>query len=516
MHTLNVQLQQLRGSVNDLSNSRDRAKGAAGPNVQLQTSDNDVIHGGDGGPGFRRRLMSVEEGVHGDNMGSTGGLPGAGSGDMKDLVSEVVSLRQLLQSELGADSRGPSSSSPGEGEWLVSRVGRRLLSVMTGADVMTHSAASGTTPLTVSSSTSGVDIQSASGQSVNIKPGGSTTTSTFTSGYADIESIRFTDAAMGIDGDPNIITLTSSTATVDGTLAATTVSGAVQATTLSASDAVSLSQDTQTVTHSGSTSLTITSTSGFVQVENVQFAGAAMRVSGAGTNLITLTDGNAEVTGAMEWKDGSTTKAKIQNTASVGGAAPKNYVLELYVGALPAGNHPDASKELYVNGDIYASGTSTSASDARFKEKVREISGDDALNAVRRVSPVTFNFKNEEFPSRNFPHKSKLQAGVIAQDVEKVLPHLVETAEDGYKSVAYDRLGVYAAAAAKELDRRMSKGAAQSVSQADHIVRLERHVAAQEDRIVQLEKLVDDLLQANVGAPWRSGSNQVEQQLAEG
>jgi hypothetical protein len=42
--------------------------------------------------------------------------------------------------------------------------------------------------------------------------------------------------------------------------------------------------------------------------------------------------------------------------------------------------------------------------------------------------------------------------GVLAQDVEAVLPHLVSEDDAGFKGVAYERLGVYALAAVKELD----------------------------------------------------------------
>merc|ERR1712205_247256 len=76
------------------------------------------------------------------------------------------------------------------------------------------------------------------------------------------------------------------------------------------------------------------------------------------------------------------------------------------------GAHSDATKQLYVNGDIYATGISTSASDARFKRNVTSIT--DALEVVRRARSVSFSFHTDAFPERRFPKKK--QAGVVAQE----------------------------------------------------------------------------------------------------
>jgi hypothetical protein len=50
-------------------------------------------------------------------------------------------------------------------------------------------------------------------------------------------------------------------------------------------------------------------------------------------------------------------------------------------------------------------------------------------------------------------HKS--DAGVIAQDVEKVLPELVRTREDGSLAVDYPKLVALAFAAIKELSEKV-------------------------------------------------------------
>ena len=71
---------------------------------------------------------------------------------------------------------------------------------------------------------------------------------------------------------------------------------------------------------------------------------------------------------------------------------------------------------------------------------------DETLDALREedVRPVTFNFDAEAHPTKVFPEGP--QIGFIAQELERVLPNLVHTGADGFKSVAYDRVSVYALA----------------------------------------------------------------------
>ena len=66
-----------------------------------------------------------------------------------------------------------------------------------------------------------------------------------------------------------------------------------------------------------------------------------------------------------------------------------------------------------------------------------------------QARPVTFNFDAEAHPTKVFPEGP--QVGFIAQELERVLPNLVHTGADGFKSVAYDRVSVYALAGVKEL-----------------------------------------------------------------
>ena len=91
-----------------------------------------------------------------------------------------------------------------------------------------------------------------------------------------------------------------------------------------------------------------------------------------------------------------------------------------------------AAYPLDVTGDIHNAGNMYSAgyfhnSDARLKTNIRTISG---LDIISKFRGVTFSWKKDGTPS----------AGVIAQEVEKVLPSAVHTDADGIKSVEYDQL----------------------------------------------------------------------------
>jgi len=84
-----------------------------------------------------------------------------------------------------------------------------------------------------------------------------------------------------------------------------------------------------------------------------------------------------------------------------------------------------------------------SLSDAAVKTNVNEITS--GLDVVNAISGVEFDWKD------NGNHS----AGVIAQELERVLPHLVSTSGEGMKSVNYAGLSAYLLSAIKELSSRL-------------------------------------------------------------
>ncbi len=72
-------------------------------------------------------------------------------------------------------------------------------------------------------------------------------------------------------------------------------------------------------------------------------------------------------------------------------------------------------------------------SDERYKKDIKNIS--NALNQIKHLRPVSYNWKEKEFPDKNF--NGQPQLGFIAQEVEKVIPEAVIANKDGYYSMNY-------------------------------------------------------------------------------
>ena len=99
------------------------------------------------------------------------------------------------------------------------------------------------------------------------------------------------------------------------------------------------------------------------------------------------------------------------------------------------------SGEIKATGDIIA----FASSDNRLKENIKPI--ENALDKVSKISGNTYDWKTgfEEIHS----HIGE-DVGVIAQEIEAVLPQLVTTREHGYKAVQYEKLTALLIEAIKE------------------------------------------------------------------
>ncbi len=67
---------------------------------------------------------------------------------------------------------------------------------------------------------------------------------------------------------------------------------------------------------------------------------------------------------------------------------------------------------------------------------------------MRQLRGVRFEWRQDDFPEKKF--ESGAQIGLIAQEVENVLPEVVSTDEDGFKSVAYQNITAVLIEALKE------------------------------------------------------------------
>ncbi len=88
--------------------------------------------------------------------------------------------------------------------------------------------------------------------------------------------------------------------------------------------------------------------------------------------------------------------------------------------------------KLYVSGVAYATGSFIS-SDRKFKENIEDVK--KSLSILDNVRGVSYTWKRNEYPDRGFGEGRHY--GVIAQELEEVLPTLVMTDEKGDLSVSY-------------------------------------------------------------------------------
>ena len=99
-----------------------------------------------------------------------------------------------------------------------------------------------------------------------------------------------------------------------------------------------------------------------------------------------------------------------------------------------------------MSGNLTMAGNVTAYSDVRLKENIEVIS--DALDKVQQLRGVTFTRNDHE-------DKERRHAGVIAQEVEKVLPEVVTEDNEGIKNVAYGNMVGLLIEAIKEQQTRI-------------------------------------------------------------
>jgi hypothetical protein len=105
---------------------------------------------------------------------------------------------------------------------------------------------------------------------------------------------------------------------------------------------------------------------------------------------------------------------------------------------------------LTVNGNIQATGevTAYTTSDKRLKKNIKTI--DNALDIINKIRPVSFNW-NDKAKELNSSKTDTIEFGIIAQELEKILPNTVKNMYGGeYKGIDYIQIIPYLIAAIKE------------------------------------------------------------------
>ncbi len=150
------------------------------------------------------------------------------------------------------------------------------------------------------------------------------------------------------------------------------------------------------------------------------------------------------------------------------------------------------SERLHVSGDVLAVNYKNS-SDRRWKKDISMIS--DAQQTLNGIRPVSYQWRVDEFPEKDFDNE--IHYGVIAQELEKVLPELVSTDNEGYKSVDY--LGMIGLLIkgfqerGEEIERLNAELSAKTSSNKDELATLE-------SRLARLEALLGEEGQESKGS----------------
>jgi len=105
----------------------------------------------------------------------------------------------------------------------------------------------------------------------------------------------------------------------------------------------------------------------------------------------------------------------------------------------------DNGYKLYVSGTIYATGSITANSDLRLKKNLVII--DNPIDKLMQLNGYSYQWREDD----------SHQYGVIAQEVEKILPYAVSTGNDGIKGVSYNQIIPVLIEAVKEQKKELEE-----------------------------------------------------------
>jgi len=178
---------------------------------------------------------------------------------------------------------------------------------------------------------------------------------------------------------------------------------------------------------------------------NALFFGSSSDFKVLNTGSILLSSsGTTNISGSRVDIGASGGSAVINANTIIGGTARVNSTTgstDKTTGALIVAGGLGVNENIYAGGDIVAFNTS----DERLKDNVTEITS--ALHKISQIRGVEFDWNSE---SNYTGH----DVGIIAQEIEKVLPEAVITREDGYKAVRYEKLIPLLIQAIKELNNK--------------------------------------------------------------
>ena len=207
-------------------------------------------------------------------------------------------------------------------------------------------------------------------------------------------------------------------------------SGTVPAARMSGTYTMNITGNATSATTAASVTNGVTTTGSFADPSWITSL-AYSKITGAPTNLSSFTNGPGYLTSgtgvtSVSGSNGLTGTVTTTGSLSMSGS---------YTGTFS------------VTGAIIASGNITAFSDRKLKENLEQIG--DALAKVRQLTGYTYT-------RNDLADKTQRYTGLIAQDVELVLPEVVEE-QNGIKGVAYGNMMGLVFEAIKELDDKLEE-----------------------------------------------------------
>ena len=162
----------------------------------------------------------------------------------------------------------------------------------------------------------------------------------------------------------------------------------------------------------------------------------------------------------------------VEGNFYIGKGAPEHTVYINMAGTI------NTVSDVIAQGDVYSRGLKLT-SDARLKKDI--VDTDLGLEVIRKINIKNYKFKKET-------KKDNVHIGVIAQDIQKILPSAVFKGEDGFLSISPNDIFFVAINAIKELDKELQSLKNQNNELKNQVELLKKQNQNLEKRLSKIEK----------------------------
>ncbi|MFN8254306.1 MAG: tail fiber domain-containing protein [Bacteroidales bacterium] len=236
---------------------------------------------------------------------------------------------------------------------------------------------------------------------------------------------------------------------------------------------------------------------GYLAGSNNTGSGNILIGTSAGSGVVTnnsLYIDNSSTSTPLIYGDFSLRRLSFNGNVGVNRNSYSNVSLAVSPNGLNYGIYVDAGSTLYAalfNGDIRVNST-TYTSDIRYKTNIEDFK--NGLEKVLQIQGVMFDWNKSKYPKNGF--SDTRQIGFIAQNIEKVLPELVEEDAEGMKSVDYSKITVVLVEAVKEQQNQIESMVSENAKLNLRVKELENQnnqLSAEISKLKELKSEIEEL-----------------------